>query len=132
MESMLVLLDRPEDIESRLSELREIAVKHKVAKVYLARVARTFGSRVRSIVAPHKLEMAARMSDDAASRYLSVISDKLRTGGIDVEPISTGILATEIKEFIDKNNFDLIVSTEGLSRLCRRPESLTGRHVQYL
>jgi nucleotide-binding universal stress UspA family protein len=132
MESMLVLLDRPEDIEGRLSELREIAVKHKVAKVYLARVSRTFGSRVRSIVAPHKLDMAARMSDAAASKHLSRIADALGTSGVNAEPISTGILASEIKEFIDKNNFDLIVSTEGLSRLCRRPESLTGRHVQYL
>ena len=132
MKNMLVLLNRPEDIEHRLPQLREIAVTHKVAKVYLARVSRTFGSRARSIVAPHKLDMAAQMGDAAASRYLSKIADDLRTSGVNAEPISTGILATEIEEFIDKNDFDLIVSTEGLSKLCRRPESLTGRHVQYL
>jgi len=73
-------------------------VKYKVAKVYLARVSRTFGSRVRSIVAPHKLDMAARMSDAAASKHLSGIADALGARGINAEPISTGILATEIEE----------------------------------
>ncbi len=117
MESMLVLLDRPEDIEGRLSELREIAVKHKVTKVYLARVSRTFGSRVRSIVAPHKLDMATRMGDEAASRYLSKIADELRKGGLDVEAISASIPVGEIARFIEKSNIDLFVGAEGFSEL---------------
>jgi hypothetical protein len=101
MKKMLVLLNRPEDIEGRLSELRKIAKTHGIAKVYLATVSRAFGSRARSIVAPHKLDVAARMSDAAASKYFSKIADELRTEGVHVEPISASIPAGEIDDFIE-------------------------------
>lgn len=130
---MLVLLNRPEDIEGRLSELREITKTHGIAKVYLARISRAFGSRARSTVAPHKLDMAARMSDAAASKYLSKIADDLRPEGVDVELISAGIPAVEIDKFIEKNDIDLIVTTDGRSGLCRWPgRDLVRRHVLFL
>jgi len=133
MKKMLVLLNRPEDVEGRLSELREIAKTHGIAKMYLARVSRAFGLRVRSIVAPHKLDMAARICEAAASKYLSKIADDLRTEGIEVEPISAGIPAVEIDKFIEKNDIDLIVTTDGRSGLCRWPgRDLVGRHVLFL
>lgn len=80
MTKMLALLNRPEDNEGHLTELREIAKTQGMAKVYLARVSHAFCSRVRSIVAPHKLDMAARMSDAAVGKYLSRMVDELRTG----------------------------------------------------
>lgn len=129
---MLVVMDCPEDIEGRLSELRGIAAKHKVEKVYLARVSRPFGSRVRSIVAPHRLDMAVQMSDAAANKHLFRMADILGRSGVKAEPISTGILATDLEEFINKNNFDIIVSIERLSKLYRRLESFAGKLVQYV
>ena len=120
MKKMLVLLNRPEDIEGHLMELKEIARTQGIAKVNLARVSRAFGSRARSIVVPHKLDMVARMSDAAASKYLSKITDDLRTEGIDGEPIGTGIHAVEIDEFIRRNDIDLIVTTHGRSGLHQR------------
>ena len=133
MKNMLILLNYLEDIEGRLSELREIATTHGITKAYLARVLRPFGSRVRSIVAPSKLDMAMRMSDAAASKYLSRIADALRKEGIDAEPISTGIPAKEIDKFIEKNYIDLIVTYDGRSGLCQWPSGgLSGRHVKFL
>lgn len=133
MKKMLVLLNRPEDIEGRLSELREIAITHGITKMYLARVLRPFGSRVRSIVAPHKLDIAVRMSDAAASKRLSQIAEALCKEGIDAEPISPGIPAEKIDEFIENNDIDLIVSGDGRSGLCRwLSGSLSGSHVQFL
>ena len=129
---MLVLINRL-DIESHLSEIREIAKTHGIAKMYLAKVSPDFGSRVRSIVAPHKLDMAARMSDEAASKYLSKIADTLREEGIDCEPISTSIPAKRLDDFIEKNNIDLVLTSDGRSGLCRWPSGgLIGRHVQFL
>ena len=90
---MLVLLNRPEDIEAHLSELREIAKKHGIEKVYLARVTPPFSSRVQDRVAPALLDMMAQMSDAAASKHLSKIADDLRKEGIDAEPISAGMPA---------------------------------------
>jgi len=133
MKKMLVLLNRPEDIESHLAGLREIAKTHGIAKVYLARVSRAFGSRARSVVAPHKLDMAARMGDAAASKYLSKIADDLRTEGVDVEPISAGIPAREIDKFIEKNEIDVIVTSNGRSGLSRWPSTgLPERHMLFL
>jgi len=102
MKKMLVLLNRPEDIEGHLSELREITKMQGIAKVYLAKVPRAFRSRARSIVAPQKLDMAARMSDAAAGKYFSKIANDLRAEGVDIEPISAGIPAVEIDKFIEK------------------------------
>ena len=120
MKKMLVLLNRPEDIDGHLVELKEMVKTQGIAKMNLARILRAFGSRTRSIVAPHKLDMAARMSDAAASKYLSKIANYLRTEGIDVEPIGTGITAVEIDEFIRRNDIDLIVTTHGHSELHQR------------
>ena len=120
MKKMLVLLNRPEDIDGHLVELKEIAKTQGIAEMNLARVSRAFVSRARSIVALHKLDMAARMSDAAVSKYLSKIADDLRTEGIDVEPIGTGIPAVEIDEFIRRNDIDLIVTTHGRSGLHQR------------
>ena len=125
--NMLVLLNCPEDIESHLSELREIAKTHEITNITLARVVTPFGSRIRSRVAPHKLDMAARMSDEAASRYLSKIAHALSAGDINVELTGTGIPAAEINKFIEKNDFDLIVGVGGRSGLSRWPaEDLIG------
>ena len=67
------------------------------------------------------------MSDEAASRYLSKIAHALSAGDINVEPISTGIPAAEINKFIEKHDFNLIVSAEGRSGLSRWPaEGLIG------
>lgn len=133
MKEMLVLLNRPEDIEVHLSELREIAKTHGIVKVYLANVSRAFGSRARSIAAPHKLDMAARLSDAAASKYFSKIADDLRTEGVDVEPISAGIPAVEIDKFIEKNEIDVIVTSDGRSGLCSwLGAGLPGRHMLFL
>ena len=130
---MLVLLNRPEDIEGRLPELREIAITHGIAKVYLARLSRAFGSRARSIVAPHKLDMAARMSDAAADQYFAKIADDLCTEGLDVEPISAGIPAVEIDKFVEKNEISVIVTSDGRSGLCCWPSTgIPGRHVLFL
>ena len=120
MKKMLVLLNRPEDIDSHLADLKKIAKTQGIAKVYLTRVSRAFSSRARSIVVPHKLDMVARMSYAAASKYLYKIADDLRTEGIDVEPIGTGISAGEIDEFIRRNDIDLIVTTHGRSGLQQR------------
>ncbi len=129
--NMLVLLNRLEDIESHLSELREIAKTHGITNITLARVLTPFGSRIRSRVAPHKLDMAARMSDEAASRYLSKIADTLRGEGVDCDPISTGIPAKRLDDFIKKNNIDLVLTSDGRSGLCRWPSGgLTGRNLQ--
>lgn len=130
---MLVLLNRLDDIEGHLLELREIAITHRIAKVYLARVSRAFGSMVRRIMAPHKLDMATRMSDVAASKYLAKIADDLRTDRIDVEPISTGIPYGEIDEFIERNEIDLVVTSDGRLGLCSwTGAGLAGRHILFL
>jgi hypothetical protein len=127
LNNMLVLLNRLEIIEDYLSKIREIAKTHGIEKVYLARVSCAFGSRIRSRVAPHKLDMAAKMSDEAASRYLSKVADDLRKDGLDVEPITAGIPAKGIHDFIKKNNVNLIVSDEGHSELrCRSVSDSTG------
>ncbi len=123
MKKMLVLLNRPEDIESHLSELREITKMQGIAKVYLTKVSRAFRSRARSIVAPQKLDMAARMSDTAAGKYFSKIANDLRAEGVDIEPISAGIPAVEIDKFIDKKGIDLIVTTSRRSGLHQWPAS---------
>ncbi len=123
---MLVLMNRL-DIEGHLSELREIAKTHGITNITLARVLTPFGSRIRSRVAPHKLGMAARMSDESAGRYLSKIAHTLSAGDINVELISAGILAGEINRFIEKHNFHLIVRAEGRSGLSRwSAEGLIG------
>lgn len=133
MKKMLVLLNRPEDINVHLPELREIASVHGIAKVYLARVLRPFDSRVGSVVSPHKLDMAVRMNEAATSKYLSKMADDLRTEGMDVEPVNIGIPAVEIDEFIEKNELNLIVTSDGTSKLCRWPSTgLLGRHVLFL
>jgi hypothetical protein len=130
MGKMLVLLNRVDDIDGHLLELREIAITHRIAKVYLARVSLTFGSMVRRIVAPHKLDMAARMGDAAASKYFVKIANDLRTDRIDVEPISTGIPDGEIEEFIEKNEIDLVVTSDGCLGLCSwTGAGLVGRYV---
>jgi len=116
---MLVLLNRPEDIESHLPELTEIAKMQGIATVYLAKVSRAFRSRSRSIAAPHKLDMATRMGDAAAGKYFSKIVDDLRTEGVDIEPISPGIPAMELDKFIEIEDIDLIVTTDGRSELCQ-------------
>jgi len=121
MKKMLVLLNRPEDIDGHLVELKEIAKTQGIAKMNMARVLRAFGSRARSIVASHKLDTAARMSNAAASGYLSKIADDLRTEGVDIEAISAGIPAVEIDKFIRKNDIDLIVTIDGRSGLCQWP-----------
>ena len=107
--NMLVLLNCPEDIESHLQEIREIAQKYEIGHISLARITFPFGTRVRNIVAPHKLEMAARMSDESVSRYLSRISLTLEVRDINVESVANGIPATDINRFIEKHNFHLIV-----------------------
>ncbi len=117
MGSMLVLLSRPEDIEGRLSELREIATKNRVEKVYLVSVSRAFSRGVRSIVSPHKLDTAARICDEAVSRYLSRIAGELGKEGFAVEAVRTRIPVGGIDGFIGKNNIDLLVSTENFSVL---------------
>ncbi len=67
------------------------------------------------------------MSDESAGRYLSRIARTLSSGDIKVEIISTGILATDINNFIEKHNFHLIVRAEGSSGLSRwSAESLAG------
>ncbi len=125
--NMLVLLDRPEDIEGRLSELREIAKTHGIRKISLVRVLLPFNSRVRSRVAPHKLDMAAQMSDEAVSRYLSGIAHTLSAEDINVEPIISGIPATDINRFIEKRKFHLIVKIGESSALSRwSAEGLPG------
>jgi nucleotide-binding universal stress UspA family protein len=125
--NLLVLLNRLETIEDYLSKIREIAKTHGIEKVYLTRISRAFGSRVRSRVAPHKLDMAAKMSDDAADRYLAKVADDLRKDGLDVEPIASGIPAKGIDAFIKKNNIDLIVSDDGHSELrCLSISNSTG------
>ena len=130
---MFVLLNRPEDIEGRLPELKDIAITHRIKKLYVARILRPFGSRARRIVAPHKLDLAAQISDAATSNYFSKIADDLCTEGVEVEPICTSIPAVEIDKFIDKNDVDLIVTTDGRSGLCRWPSrDLVGRHVLFL
>ncbi len=132
MQKMLVLINRL-DIERHLSEIREIAETHGIAKTYLARVSPDFGSRVRSIVAPHKLDMVARMSDAATSKYLSQIAAALREDGIDCETIGNSIPAKNLDDFIEKNNIDLVLTSDGRSGLCRWPSGgLVGRHVQFL
>ena len=128
--NMLVLFNHPEDIESHLSELKEIAKTHEIVKISLARVSPPFGSRIRSRVAPHKLDMATRMSDESASRYLSTIARALRAENVDCELISTGIPATEINSFIEKHDFHLIVRVEGRTGLSRwSAEGLIGTRV---
>jgi len=133
MKKMLVLLNRPEDIEGHLPELSEIALMHGIAKVYLARLSRAFGSRARSIVARHKLDIAAKMGEAAASRYFLKIADDLRTDGLDVEPISTGISAAEIDEFVEKNEISVIVTSDGRSGLCQwSVRGFTKMQMQFL
>lgn len=130
---MLVLLNRLDPAEDWLSQVREIALTHGIAKAYLARVVPPFSSRVRSRVAPAILDMMARMSDAAASKHLSKIADDLRKEGIETEPISTGMPAKEIHEFIKNNGIVLIVTTDGRSGLCRwASEGLTERHVKFM
>ena len=118
MKKMLVLLNLPKDIEDHLSELREMVIEHEIGKVYLARLSRAFSSRAHSVVGSHKLDMAARMSDTSASKYLSKMADDLRTEDLDVEPISTGILAMEINEFLKKNEIYVTVTKDLRSGLC--------------
>jgi hypothetical protein len=128
--NMLVLLNRPEDIESHLSELIDIAKTHEIASISLVRVSPPFGSRTRSRVAPHKLNMATRMSDEAVTRYLFKIADTLHEEGVDCEPISSSISAMEINRFIEKHDFHLIVRVEGRSGLSRwSAEGLIGTRV---
>lgn len=117
MGSMLVLLNRPEDIEDRLSELQEIAINHKVEKIYLASISRAFGSRVRSRVSPQKLDMAVQMSNEATGRYLAIIANTLRERGVDAEVINRSIPTEEVDQFVQKSNFDLLVGAEGFSKL---------------
>ncbi len=130
MQKMLVLMNRL-DIEGHLSELREIAKTHGIAKVYLAKASPDFSSRARSIVAPHKLDMAARMSDEAASKYLSTIADALSKEGIEVVPIGIDIPFEKVEEYIKKNNIHLVLTSDGRSGLCSWPSAgLTGRALR--
>ena len=119
MNRMLILLDRL-DIEGYLPELGDIAKSHKIAKMYLARITPDYGARVRSIVAPHKLEMAEQMTDAAAGRYLDRIADALREKGLEFEIISRGMRPDKIDDFIRANEIDLIVSMEKGSDLSQR------------
>lgn len=129
---MLVLANRL-DIEGHLSEIKEIAKTHGITKIYLAKTSPDFSSRVRSIVAPHRLDMVARMSDEATSRYLSKIADTLREEGIDCEPIRASIPAKRIDDFIKESDVDLVLTSDGRSGLCRwSSKGLAERHVQFL
>lgn len=119
MKKMLVLLKSPQDIETHLGELKEIVQTHGIARVYLARVSRAFGARVRSIAAPHKLDTAIRMSSASVDRYFSNIADDLSIAGIDVIPVSTGLQVQEIDSFIRKHDIDLIVTNDGRLGLCQ-------------
>lgn len=109
MKRMFVLLNRPEDIEGYLTELKNIAITHGVMKIYLARLPRDFNPRARSIMAPQKLDMAARMGDAAASKYLREIANTLCGEGIDCESISSDLPATEIAGLIKERDADVIV-----------------------
>ena len=116
---MLVLLNRPEEIDTHLTELREIAAAHGITKICLSRLSLSYGSRVRSIVAPHKLARAARMSDAAANNYLFKIAEDLRNEGLDIETVSTGIPITEIDGFVKKNEVNMVVTSDGRLGMCR-------------
>jgi nucleotide-binding universal stress UspA family protein len=156
---MLVLLNRL-DIEERLPELRDIIMTQGVGRVYLAsvpsafgwsaqsiaphklppvervvvylvRVSRAFSARVRSRVAPHKLDLAARMGDAAANKYLSKIADALYAEGVEAVPIGVSIPTEKIGEYIKRNNIDLVVTGDGRSGLCSWPSGgLTERSLQ--
>lgn len=121
MKKMLVLLNHPEDIDTHLQELREIATTHGITKVYLARLSRAFGSRARSIVIPHKLDMATHLSDAAVHQYLSSIAVEFRAGGLDAEPISAGLSATAIDSIVAENEISMVVTSDGRSGLCCWP-----------
>ncbi len=130
---MLVLLNRLDPSEDWLSQVREIAVTHGIAKVYLARVTPPFSSRVQSRVAPALLDMMGRMSATATSKYLSKIADDLRKQGVDAEPISTGMTAKEMYKFIKDSNIVLIVATDREAKLYRwHSGGLTERHLQFI
>jgi len=120
MNKMLVLVNRL-DIESYLPEIREITETHGVEQVYLAKTSLDFSSRIRSIVAPHRLDMVAQISDEAANRYLSIITNTLRGKGIDCKPISAGIPVKKLDNFIKENDIDLVLTSDGRSGLCRWP-----------
>ncbi len=132
MKKMLVLMNRL-DIESHLSELREIIKTHGIAKVYLAKASPDFSPRARSIVAPHRLDMVAQMSDEAVSRYLSQITNTLREEGIDYEPISASIPIKRLDDFINRNDIDLVLTSDGRSGLSRWfSKGLAEGHIQFL
>ncbi|MBI2860572.1 MAG: hypothetical protein HYX91_03575 [Chloroflexi bacterium] len=113
MEDMLVLLDRPEDIEGRLEEIQQVAASHKVKRVYLARAPRAFGTRVRGMVAPHKLKLAVQMSAEATGIYLSRAARELSKGGLNVEVISAS--QEEIDRLMGKSNIDLLIGVKGIA-----------------
>ncbi len=132
MKKLLVLLNRL-DIEGHLPEIIEITKTHGVVRVYLAKASPEFGSRVRTILPAHKLDMAARMGDMAVGRYLAQIADTLRKRGIDCDYVSTGIPAKKLDDFMKSNGIDLVLSSDGRSGLCCWPGGgLSGRHAQFL
>jgi len=132
---MLVLLNRPEDIDGRIPELKDIAVTHGVVKVYLARLSRDFGPRVRSVVVRHKLDMAARMGDAAADKYLRRMAGVLCGQGLDCETISAGLPVERIGQWIGGSEMDLIVIVgvgPGSSLFDLLPKHASGRLLQYV
>jgi hypothetical protein len=133
MNKLLVLLNRPEDINGHVAELKEIAITHKIKKVYLARLSCSFGPRARCIITHSKLEAAARISDAAAGEYLEKIAEDFRSDKMEAESIPVGIQFGEIERFVKENGVGIIATSDGRSGLCHwLVTGLPSSHVLFL
>ncbi|MBI2860573.1 MAG: Na+/H+ antiporter subunit E [Chloroflexi bacterium] len=129
---MLVLTNRL-DPERHLPDIKEIARTHEIARTYLAAISPDFSPRIRSIVAPHRLDMVARMSQSATGDYLSRMAASLQEEGMDCQALGAGLPARTLDDFIAANKIGLIVAGDGRSGLCRwYTAGLSGRAAQLL
>lgn len=107
---ILALLSRPEDLQSNMAGIKEIAKVQSAVKIILARIMRPFRSRIKSITSPHRLEFAGQISDGLAYTYTSYFLDEFRLSGIEVELMKPGLKMSEIRNFIADREIDLVVT----------------------
>lgn len=108
---IFILVNGSDLSEHCLAQLKEIICAHGTPEeVFLVRVLAPFGSRVRSILAPHKLDRAAQLSEAANSVYLSKIASELAKRGISIESvIVAGEPVKDIGRLAQRNNAKLII-----------------------
>jgi len=120
-EKVLVTLDGSKESECIIDHVRMLAKSCGFPKVVLLRVVEDFPPAALTYIGQDRARDAQKKARAAAEEYLSYAADSLRThcGGVDIVVLE-GNPATEILEYAEKNNIDMIaMASRGASGIVR-------------